>query len=158
MTPNRGSERSTSVLGKRTRSDNQDGRHSGDASESSSPGYGNGVSPNDAAGATEGSSSTSSPFVCTYEGCTKAFATTAHRKRHERSRESSAVQTQRCSFTALFPDTGILPYACPLCGKRFARSDVRGRHITGIHEKDPAHVLKGFDPKQGGKHAAQPQP
>jgi hypothetical protein len=46
-------------------------------------------------------------------------------------------------------DTGVLPYGCPLCGKRFARSDVRGRHITGIHEKDPAEVLKGTETRRG---------
>ena len=153
MSPTPHHERVASVLGKRSRADAHGDRCSENASNSSSPSQTESPGSN---GMLNKGGPSLTPFSCTYEGCLKAFATAAHRKRHERSRKychgSQGVLTVEGSPL----DTGILPYECPLCGKRFARSDVRGRHITGIHDREPGEVLKGIEPRQGAKLAVQP--
>ncbi|KAJ9092241.1 hypothetical protein QFC19_008778 [Naganishia cerealis] len=80
---------SGSRLGKRSRDDEQESHDSDDGSACSSGPRRNETLLPDASPPTSANQGTQnpSPFGCTYDGCVKAFATAAHRKRHERSRE-----------------------------------------------------------------------
>lgn len=80
---------------------------------------------------------------CTFEGCDKTFITPAHVRRHLRTREfhptkrplTVAVLCDMLLITMLCIDTGTQPYACEFCEKRFARSDVRNRHMQLSHKE-----------------------
>ncbi|KAI5449761.1 hypothetical protein NCC49_004051 [Naganishia albida] len=54
---------------------------------------------------------------CTFAGCEKTFITLAHVRRHLRTH------------------TNTQPYPCEFCEKRFARSDVRNRHMQLSHKE-----------------------
>ncbi|KAJ9094098.1 hypothetical protein QFC21_006199 [Naganishia friedmannii] len=78
---------------------------------------------------------------CTFEGCDKTFITPAHVRRHLRTH------------------TGLQPYQCEFCEKRFARSDVRNRHMQLSHRELHDAWLQSQPPpdrqRQGSKSAGQ---
>ncbi|KAJ9111499.1 hypothetical protein QFC22_006526 [Naganishia vaughanmartiniae] len=77
---------------------------------------------------------------CTFEGCDKTFITPAHVRRHLRTH------------------TGLQPYQCEFCEKRFARSDVRNRHMQLSHRElyDAWLSTQSSDRRrQGSKSAGQ---
>ncbi|KFY16961.1 hypothetical protein V492_00970 [Pseudogymnoascus sp. VKM F-4246] len=57
-------------------------------------------------------------FTCTWNECRRVFGKLEHLQRHQRSH------------------AGDVRYECPICKKRFVRSDVMARH-TAIHEQKP---------------------
>jgi hypothetical protein len=75
----------------------------------------------------------SRPFVCTVEGCGKAYIRAEHLKRHVRSIH-----------------TNDKPYECPHpgCGREFSRYDNLCQHFKGVH---------GPTSSMGGHSSVSPQ-